>query len=791
MTGSARSGRGGGASGISRPTTIRRTFRKCRGSGRIGMFAVLSVLIMATVAFVPLFGEADSASSSDGYWTYTVTSDGKVTGSGSATAIPTAAGASGTTGIYTSNDGTHVGSWGFDSDGYGPFGSFYAAFDACHGNRIVCHLDPNNLRLSLDGNIEIDDSSEYRDSEGTEHTVNIMWVLPTIYWSVDGSGNLVLSNDPSKGTAYAHTFDGRDEPYEYLGIGVYEASTTGEGEQTKLTSTTNSHPLYSHPRSDFRTYAGRNVVATEDGTTPTGHAMLWNLYAWQLYRFCVLTVGGGWNSEAIFGNGDLYGFHYGSKVNATGDLDGSGPYAGNVGDTGSGGSHHSDSVKAFIEDAWGSLYDFVDGVLIYYNNNQVQVYATQAKVPSDSAGDYADMKIGVLPSSSGCYGPSTSSDYPAFWGLPSSGAAGSTSSGLFDWIWSDMGSSYSSPYGLFVGGDSNGQLQDAPLFGISFMNARMATNASGENLGGRLAFAFDADPAATVVPDVTYNHDDLRALLKESGYSEDLADRLPGKPEGKETYDCLGEVAEFRHAGWIVDGKLYPADYPFVKTEDHEARSVWVRLPAVTYDHTGLIELSQDRSSTVGLSNGLGIGGHERYEQLPIRNGYAHVGWRIVTEGGEEVEVGPTDKFVTRQSHKAASLWTEVPTVVFDHSQLTDLVGEDADGVSDLAANMVIQRGSKYPQLPNTAGYRHVGWEIDGGPVGSTAELVSQETHIAKSIWKKISIPIIPDDTDGIEIIVPDDSGSQLDDDGKAVLLVAIVVAIIAELTVLSISRKR
>ncbi len=195
------------------------------------------------------------------------------------------------------------------------------------------------------------------------------------------------------------------------------------------------------------------------------------------------------------------------------------------------------------------------------------------------------------------------------------------------------------------------------------------------------------------------------------------------------------------------------------------------------------------------MSNGLEIKNHDRYEQLPDRDGFAHVGWRIEIEGQKDVEVGPTAKFVTRQSHTAISLWVEIRTVTFDHSGLTDIVGTAAKGISDLETSMVIDGNSKYPQLPNTAGYRHIVWDIDGQVVAPTANLVSQETHDAKSLWEKIAIiPIFPDsddDADVIEVIVQKDSEPWIDRNGKTVLVVAIVVAIIAELAVLCISRKR
>ena len=65
-----------------------------------------------------------------------------------------------------------VGDWGWGSDGYGPFNSFYAAFDLSD-NHMICHLDPYDLSKSVDGKVTIQPG-----------TCNIMWVIPTLYWKV-------------------------------------------------------------------------------------------------------------------------------------------------------------------------------------------------------------------------------------------------------------------------------------------------------------------------------------------------------------------------------------------------------------------------------------------------------------------------------------------------------------------------------------------------------------------------------------------------------------------------------
>ncbi len=683
---------------------------------------------------------------------------------------------------YTSNsknaDGSqkNAGSWGFGDDGYGPFNSFYAAFDPSNSNRMVCHLNPNNLKESVDGKTTV--SIDGKDVEISD--CNIMWCLPTVWWGTD-NGDLVMTNVKTDGMeAYAHTID--DTTYPYLAIGVYEASSKEVGGQTILTSESGGTLLVDKTREVFRDYANNQKVDTT-GDGSDGCAMLWNFYQYELYKYCTLAVMGGWDSQSIAGNGSVYG--YGAKV--PGLLDGSGPYAGTIGGLG----YCNDPVKVFVENAWGSVHDFVDGIVFI----DKEYYISQAAVPSDvyaDSGNYSSAnppsgysKIeGVKLPDQGVLITSISTKAQV-WGMPTV-TNGLGTRGFYDnnWAWDGVRS-------LFVGGCTHSYSPMAYMYGLLDVDASRLLNNPESYIGGRLAFVFDTDPTASV----KYDHSQLESLLKEYGYPLDLMSNIEKEPTVPGKYDQLKDVGEFRHVGWIIDAVECPATSTFLRNSSHTAKSVWVGLPAVTYDHSVLVDVSGDRHSVEGLSNGLEIKNHDRYEQLPDRDGFAHAGWRIEIEGQDDVEVGPTAKFVTRQSHTAVSLWVEIQTVTFDHSGLTDIVGTNAKGVSELETSMVIQGDSKYPQLPNTAGYRHVGWVIDGEQVGPTAGLVSQETHDAKSVWEKIPIiPIIPDaddDADVIEVIVPEDSESWIDKNGRNVLLAAIVMAIIAELAVLCISRKR
>ncbi len=737
-----------------RPRSLGFIHRKsrCRDSLEVCAFAVFAVLVMLFAAVVPTASEDSDAASNDwsGTWKCTVTISGttittKYSHNGGALQDMTA--------VKGFDDGDVKktdGSWGF-GDEFGPFGSYYAAVDISTG-KIAKHLNPSDLSKTTDG--ESIDATKY----------NIIWVIPTVWMKVtdvvkDGSGaatgsTLVMSDkkETEDMTAPAHTIDGK--VYNYLAIGVYEAYASN----SKLYSFSGQSPTTTEglTMQDFQTYA-KNTGA--DG----GYSIVWNFYQWQLYRFCSLAVMENFDSQAQVG----YGNANGSKSN-TGTTISSGPYYGTKAASATG-------VRLFIENAWGNVSDAVGDTYwmtsLYAGQNSNQVFGSSSEQMTTFVGQSG-------------YGTAPYSTNLDSWGLPTR-VTGAQSSSAPDYMTYGGGGS-----ALHVGGCWTGEsLYSGDSAGISLMRAW--SNWNWGYAGTRLAMVFETDPVTTV----TYDHSGLEELLKEYGYPTTLMSDLPTKPTATGKYDQLKDVADFRHVGWIVDGFQYPADSAFAKTSSHTAKSVWVGLPAVTYDHSGLIEASDDRYSVSGLSNGLEIKDHDCYEQLPSRDGYAHVGWRIEIEGQKDVEVGPTDKFVTRQSHTAVSLWTKIPTVTFDHSNLTDIVGATAKGVSDLQTSMAIEGNSAYPKLPNTAGYRHVGWVIDGEQVGPTAGLVSQETHDAESVWEKITIiPIFPDaddDADVIEVIVPKDSEPWLDRNGRTVLLVAIVVAIIAELAVLTISRKR
>ena len=498
--------------------------------------AVFAIFLMLAVLFVPISSDCDTDAAVGETYTYTISPDGTISGGYEPIG-------SSSTGKYTSVNGTNSGSWAFDEDGYGPFNSFYAAFDPAQNNKMIGHLDPDDLTKLVDG------------TSIAGQNYNIMWCLPTVYWKTSGT-NLVLTNDPNAGgTAYAHTINGH--VYSYIGIGVYEASTKSVGGQTILTSISGDTPLVSQTRATFRDYANNQLVNT-DSEGQNGYAMVWNFYQWELYKYCALAVMGTWDSQSI-ANGSTYGES--PYYDVPGLLDQSGPYAGTLASSYSG---YTQPEKVFIENAWGGLYDFVDGIVF----SDRQYYIDQSAVPTDAkSGTYITHISASLPSTG--WGSSPSSTVQ-IWGMPTA-SSGSSSSGLYDYVYSFTGDRV-----LFVGGCSNPGSYGYLYCGLSCVSADDSLSNSGTHIGGRLAFVFDADPASSHT--VTYDHS---ALANAGGNANDLTNHVTVPFDESLQLPNLGTVGDFTHIGWYIGGVFYEPGATYTPTGDITIQSAWL-LPSVT-----------------------------------------------------------------------------------------------------------------------------------------------------------------------------------------------------------------
>lgn len=452
---------------------------------KIRIFAVLAVLLMAIAPFIPV--ENVSAASGDGgTYTYTITYNSSQMSSTSA-AISVA----GMDPVYhpslSGSTASGYGSWTWDRNtGLGPFNSYYAAFDQTNGNRFVAILDPYNLKAGIDGT----------DYTSRMSSLNIMWVLPTVYWK-STSTTLTLSNDPSSGgVAYAHTIDGH--VYKNVAYGVYEGSKKTVGGRTVLTSESGVTPAYNEYRTDFRTYSHNWSMdsSLKGDSTHDSYSMLWNFYQWELYKYCSYALMENFNSQNTVGNGPVYGSD-GYLLKTTGLTDPNGPYCGNPGlitDNTTGGYYGTANVKLFIENAWGGVRDFIDGIII---NGRQGFYIDQGSTPTDAhaAGGYVTYKAATLPESGIPIGIHTDAQ---IWGY-SSIVGGNTGNGLTDYTWT-RNDGY---LAAVVGGSAS----IAPNnYGINAIGGDVDPNVL-NNAGSRLAFVFDSDLSAISVTASSNNTD--------------------------------------------------------------------------------------------------------------------------------------------------------------------------------------------------------------------------------------------------------------------------------------------
>lgn len=454
-------------------------------------FALAAVFVMAGVSLVPMASEfsdaATTAWSPD--FTYTITLN-QTTNSSAPITLTLGGDLAGKTAI-TAGD---AGDFNFDSTGHGPFYSYYALFDN-EGNELGM-LNPNDL-------------SEYMDGTAAPITTNnVMWVIPTVYWSVSNDGmTLTLSSDPEDGIAYAHTVDGT--VWKYLAIGVYEGTSTG----TYNSSASNGADTFtSYSGKSPRVGAMREVMRAEAAGTfddGQGYKMLWNFYQWDLFRFAVMATTGTYYSQSIFGAGAVSGVGLSAGV-TTGGLNAVGPYS----NTGSAAS--ASGVKAFIENPWGSVNEFVDDCVWWPDGTNNSLYLGQnapddildkykandsANKNSEHARDNKTSVYQVTASASGIATGVTTAN-ASVWGYPSvgggSGAVGTTAN------FSVPAPSNSNALLVCVGGYFNSSVDYA---GLSYAGTS-TLNYADTNYGSRLAFVFGADAAPTT--DVTITLDETQ-----------------------------------------------------------------------------------------------------------------------------------------------------------------------------------------------------------------------------------------------------------------------------------------
>lgn len=351
---------------------------------------------------------------------------------------------------------TSEGSWAYDEEtGFDCMGRFYATFQNGSGGQYL-HQLLNPYDLSRYIALWDDEEKEWDYGQTGASSItseNTMWCSPTI-WRLGAEGYVIHSTESfSGGTARAHTIGGT--VYDYNGIGVFPAYNDG-GTLKSISGVTATR---STTRANFRTYAQANTVRN-------GWAGLWNWHQWEYWKEACYFAGKSFNLQAQVGNG---GLSYSMSTATTGLCNDLGPFAGDVSGT-------SDSVKCFIENGWGYIYQFIDDV--YGSSGRWHIGNNESPTDNTSGKD-----ITVEFNNMGAF-PLTILQTDVGWSIGATNG-GSSTTGTCDYQTSNSPSSYPVPY---VGGSSDNVSSGAA--GPGYLSCNTASS-SHTSLGSRLAFCFN------------------------------------------------------------------------------------------------------------------------------------------------------------------------------------------------------------------------------------------------------------------------------------------------------------
>ena len=391
------------------------------------------------------------------------------------------------------------GSWSWNTTtGLGPFNMFYAAISKGTSDANALSDTAGMISYILNP-YDLSQAVKYKAGDGsyTMADYNIMLVIPTVYWYSDGNGNMYISNSNSNPNltadvnsnmvAYAHTADTdmdddlTDEtPYPYLALSVYEATETS----SKIGSKTGVTPV-NNKKID--------TIRGELDTSSVGTYQLWNFYEWTLYKILAQAAIGSKDAQSVIGNG------YDSSTDGSGmQTTGLGNTAGPYGSSGTAETKNAYAwSKLFIENSWGSGWEFVDNTYL----GSGAIYAGTALTTTLSSTSVAVTGAEYVPTSSRLSVPAGMSQNDiryqsmasATWDMPVADSTtwsknpSSPKGAASDSIWTNNGQNSC----LIVGGYWN----NGASAGLSAWASNYVLSISHTSFGARLAYLMTADAA--------------------------------------------------------------------------------------------------------------------------------------------------------------------------------------------------------------------------------------------------------------------------------------------------------
>lgn len=509
-------------------------------------FAVMTVALMMAVAIVPAVGNdnvSDAATAPGSIpemrdYGYVIKLDSTSSVQLSAVVYADAQTPAGEE-IYSEANGTastipeamQTGVFSFNSTtGLGPFNSFYAAINIATEQSAYAEDESKESRINnqIGGVAYVLNPDNLKETlAGTAYTpqlYNIMLVIPAVYWDVytddDGNTYLCMSNTSSfrfdsietakvnlssyasfqaNAKAYAHTFTVTEGSttaqvtFPYIALGVYEGYRTSNDDSSdyginsgQLVSQPDQVPSGSTREEGFRASAKVGNEDNENGTY-----MLWNYYQWTLHKIMSYTVMGNMNSQLVmgFGNtGTTTGLDTGAytgrlTTEASSSLTGATSKAYQVSENREG---YGYGVSLFLENSWGSVWEYVDDVMIHEGN---LLTGRHLVVPEGTlqSSDLTDTGVDWVKTGTSGKRISQTSTAAAEWNTP---IATDSQNPTVDGDMNDAVSFRDTGDRVLI---VSGNYRNALNAGVARVSADSALTATGSDFGARLAYVMTAD----------------------------------------------------------------------------------------------------------------------------------------------------------------------------------------------------------------------------------------------------------------------------------------------------------
>jgi hypothetical protein len=285
---------------------------------------------------------------------------------------------------------------------------------------------------------------------------NVMVKIPKFYYKITNSSSqltIQIATAPKDGFKVSPAHQARysgDTERNYVYLGKYKCNSSYK-------SVSGAMPKVNITRADAR--SGCSNVGT--GYCQQDFHTFWTVRMLYIVEFA------NWNSQAVIG----YGCGNESSAVSTGTTDSMNYHTGTMQSSRT--TYGTGIQYRNIEDPWGNVYEWVDG--IYFNNNTIYIINNPANF-SDSSGG---VNVGTIANSGGYISNLSTGSGDYDWALYPSSSTGSDSTYIPDYC------SFSSTSVVLIVGGYWSRYQ---YYGLFYLYGDFAAHISDINFGSRLLF---------------------------------------------------------------------------------------------------------------------------------------------------------------------------------------------------------------------------------------------------------------------------------------------------------------